>query len=71
MQTENISANFNQVLKVNGRSMEGNFLNQTVCVLDSFEIHCHNTSHLPQKWQLPIPDLLPSIKCKLKFTLDK
>ncbi|CRL03072.1 CLUMA_CG016407, isoform A [Clunio marinus] len=65
-----------QVLKLNAPiSMEINFLNHSVCVLESFEIYCYNASDFLQKWKLPSPDFLPAFETTpsimvSQFTLD-
>lgn len=54
-----------QVLKLNAPiSMEINFLNRTVCVLENFEIYCYNASDFLHKWKLPHPDFLPTFESK-------
>lgn len=55
-----------QVLKLSAPiAMEANFLNHTLCVLESLKINCYNVSDLNQKWQLPMPDIFPENNCKL------
>lgn len=61
-----------EVLKLkNPISMELDFNNHSVCVLENSEIICYNTSNFLQKWNLPSPDLFPNLECKfhqlLKF----
>jgi hypothetical protein len=49
-----------QVLKLkNLISMEINFANQSVCVLEDYEIFCYKISNFIDKWKLPNPDFLP------------
>lgn len=56
-----------QGLKLNAPiSMEINFLNHSVCVLEDFEIICYNPSNFAEKWKLPNPDFLPAFECKFR-----
>lgn len=56
-----------QGLKLNAPiSMEINFLNHSVCVLEDFEINCYNPSNFAEKWKLPNPDFLPAFECKFQ-----
>ncbi|KAG5677308.1 hypothetical protein PVAND_007077 [Polypedilum vanderplanki] len=49
-----------QVLKLkNLITMEVNFSNHTVCVLEDYEIFCYNVSNFMDKWKMPNPDFLP------------
>ena len=54
-----------EVLKLkNPISMELDFNNHSVCVLENSEIICYNTSNFLQKWKLPSPDLFPNLERK-------
>jgi hypothetical protein len=61
-----------QVLKLNAPiSMEMDFLNHSVCVLENFEINCYNASDiLHKKWKLPQPDFLPTFECRFFINLN-
>lgn len=49
-----------QVLKLkNVITMEVNFMNRTVCVLENFDIFCYNVSNFMDKWKMPAPDFFP------------
>lgn len=54
-----------QVLKLkNVITMEANFLNHTVCVMENFDIFCYNASNFLDKWKMPAPDFLPLYQSK-------
>ena len=54
-----------QVLKLkNVITMEVNFLNHTVCVMENFDIFCYNASNFLDKWKMPAPDFLPLYQSK-------
>lgn len=54
-----------EVLKLkNPISIELDFNNHSVCVLEHSEITCYNTSNFQQKWNLPSPDLFPNLERK-------
>jgi hypothetical protein len=57
-----------EVLKLNAPiSMEIDFHNRSVCVLENFEIFCYNASNFLQKWKLPNPDFLPSFESEYNW----
>lgn len=56
-----------QVLKLNAPiSMEINFLNNSVCVLENLDIICYNASNFLDKFKLPNPDFLPAFECEFQ-----
>lgn len=57
-----------QVLKLkNLITMEVNFQNNTLCVMENFDIFCYNVSNFLDKWKLPTPDIMPISQCKIFF----
>jgi hypothetical protein len=70
-ETENPSpVTLTQVLKLkNLITMEVNFANHTVCVMEDFDIFCYNVSNFMDKWKLPKPDFLPLFECELQLLI--
>lgn len=58
-----VPISFTQTLNLNAPiSMEVNFPNRSICVLEKFEIFCYDSGNFDKFWKLPSPDFFPAFE---------